>query len=268
MHLHLYNDMSLIKNIKDGHILLEKLFHPIIENQLIENVQTSKKRLSKKDFNAEMEIQYKNLPSNLKAMVSFEYFLEQSMLKKSQIESALHTTRVDHDQISFDTSVLNMVYLLNLYGTNRHFNLWRYQADNFNGICLSLNLESIKSGIFNNKKQLRRLQAINYTHDKDIIKNTQNPLPGIFDMPVELESEKGWRLAIPKSQCHVNKLGQAVLKLKKTDIDSIIFGVNVDVNKKKEIVTYFKTDLNLKHINFQQLHTSSRHFEFSVRPIQ
>ena len=71
MHLHFYCDISLIKNIKDGYIVLEKLSHPIIENHLIENVRTSKKRLSKKDFNAEMAIQYENLPGNLKGMVTF-----------------------------------------------------------------------------------------------------------------------------------------------------------------------------------------------------
>lgn len=268
MHLHFYCDMSFIKNIKDGYIVLEKLSHPIIENHLIENVQTSKKRLSKKDFNAEMAIQYENLPGNLKSMVTFEYFLEQSMKKRSQIEGALHTTKAIHDQILFDTNIFEQAYVLNLYESNNHFGLWRNQADNFKGICLSLNLDSIKSGLFKSKKQLRRLQVINYTQDKDIINNSENPLPGIFDMPIELISEKGWRLAIPKQQCHINNLNQVILKLKKTDIDSIIFGVNTDPHKKDEVMNYFKTDLNLKHINFQQLHTSNRHFEFCVRPIR
>jgi len=271
MHLHLYCDISIIQNIKDGHLILEKLSHPIIENRLIENVQTNKKRLSNKDFNAEMAIQYENLPGNLKGMVTFEYFLEQSMSKRSQIESALNETKIkeaNNDQILFDTPLFDLVYILNLYEGNNHFNHWRYQADNYKGICLSLNLESIKTGTYNKKKQLRRLQPINYTQDKEIIKSTENPLPGIFDMPIELESEKGWRLAIPKQQCPTNKLDQVILKLKRTDIDSITFGINADSKKKQEVMSYFKTDLNLKHIKFQQLHTSNRHFEFSVRPIR
>ena len=268
MHLYLYGNTSLIQNIKQGQLILEKLSHPIIENTLIENIQTSKKRLSKKDFVKEMEIQYQKLPGNLKSMVTFEYFLEQSESKRSQIESALHNVKTSLDQILFDTSVFDQVAVLNLFESNNHFNLWRNQADQFKGICVSLNLESLRNGQFQNKKQLRKLQAINYTQDKEYIKQPDNPLPGVFDMPIELESEKGWRLVIPKHQCPVNQNKQAFLKLRRSDIDSITFGTHADHSLKEQTMRYFQTDINLKHVTFNQLHTSNRHFEFSVRPIR
>lgn len=199
------------------------------------------------EYLAELKRQYQALPENLRSMVSFDYFQQQSEQKREQIEKAiLQSKKAPSDAICYDLAKYNQLGYLPLYSSATHYGLWLQKAQQHQGICLELDAES---GAFQAQPgQPALLKAVQYGPDKPIEPEPDNPFPGLFTLPEELALEKEWRFVKFLKHFSALQSGGFACSLPRGIVRSIYLGAQMSDENYESLLAWQQVDMNYKSV--------------------
>jgi hypothetical protein len=223
---------------------VEQSPHPFLRNSPM--ADSRHQGVGQDEYQQELKRQYQALPDNLKGMVSFEYFQQQSEQKRDQIEQAILKRKSGpSDSICYDLSKYFQLGYLPLFSSATHYGLWLTRACQHQGICLELDAEH--AAFQGQSGQPALLKAVSYGADKPVHSEPENPFPGLFTLPEEMSQEKEWRLVR-----FLKHFGQAesgaVFSIPRGLIRAIYLGAAVPEAQQQALAEWLKLDMNYKSV--------------------
>lgn len=214
---------------------------------------TAESEVSAQEFTAHLQQQYENLAPHLKQMLSFDYFLQQSQAKRSEIEKVIIKSKQPSVGQAFSLARLESWRCLALFTDWQRLNLW--QSTGGEGKGLVLELDPGKSGFQHNSynQKAQHLGKINSVANW----LPQDDLYYLFNYPQSYGSEADqWRL-IRQLQAADRKIevqGQerAMYRLESKGIKRIILGYRCSEEYCLQVKRYLSQDINFRHVECVQ----------------
>ena len=212
---------------------------------LVDNTQT----ISAQDFRNYLKTQYQNLPKHLKDMMSFDYFEQQSEVKRPQIEQALIAQKRQSDGLKeFSAAGLNNWRILSMFEHWQDILLWQTCAASGQGMVLEFGMteSGFKSSSYNQ-----------YAQHCSAIKQVESWLPTddlyyLFNRPQSGSSNHHeWRL-IRKLEAADRKIEvkgatRAMFRLPAKAVKRVILGYRCSPEYCVQVKRYLSQDINYRH---------------------
>lgn len=212
----------------------------------------SSRQISAQAYQQQLQLQYEKLPAHLKAMVTFEYFCQQSEKKRPAIEKAIKNSDVKKPDL---TPLLDLRVLC-LHDSPQHLPTWLLKSQQGKGLVLDIDPRSAGWATESYGEYPQRLAALKTTAQwlPDEVEYWLTHQPQIA---AEEAGVKEWRLirhlAAADKTIAVKQAERALYKLPFKAVRRIIFGYQWDQGALQEAQTYLDQDLNLRHIQQVQL---------------
>ena len=190
--------IHLLKQLKLVWLPALDLQDPFIDNKRVHR-PVSQQPLSDSEFSSAMEKNYQALEPHIKAMVTFDYYLQQAQQNRSQIEGQLKQQQRAQSQegaiVSRDH--YGKVAVLRLFRSVHQQALWESHGDDHAGIALKLNTnhEGFASGRVDGVPQL--FEEILYDDARPEAPSKHQPFPALFRRPEHFAYEQEWRVVRP-----------------------------------------------------------------------
>lgn len=210
--------------------------------------------VSAQDFRQHLKQQYQNLPANLKGMVTFDYFVQQSEGKRDQIERSLlaQKQKIEGAQ-PFSPGRVNNWRILTLFENWKAMNLWQSLAASGQGVVLEFDVASsgFRNGSYN--QQAQHLSAINHVPAW----LPEDDLYYLFNRPkIESINQHEWRLIRPLGaadrQVEVKGASRAMYRLPTKAIKRVILGYRCNAQQCLQVKQYLAQDINYRHVECVQ----------------
>jgi len=219
---------------------------------------------SAQDYQLHLEQQYQKLPQHLRAMVSFEYFVQQSQAKREQIEESLIKQNTEESEgIEFDLARLQDRRVLRLNTAWDDIDSWHQLAANGQGLIIEfdLTISGFQLAAYN--------QYIQHFAAMTAVKVWQpiDDLYYVFNRPLlntgatgEQESIKAqvqeWRLVrnvqAADRKIEVQGADRAMYRLPAKAVKRIILGYCCQADYCQQVKTYLKQDIHYRHVDCVQ----------------
>jgi len=205
-------------------------------------------KLSQKDYIQHLQQQYQKLPDHLRNMVSFDYFVEQSEKKRSEIEAGIQ--RVTSAPISCPD--LSQYRILRLFSEPALLSLWQGRGDSGMALELDIGLCGWLSEEYRGERQiLAELKSV----DSWLPEQQEDWL---LQQPSSYSECPGeWRLlrSLTAADRLIQVTGQerAMYRLPYQGLKRIIAGNGWQPESLASLQAYVKRDLNLRQAQLAQL---------------
>jgi hypothetical protein len=216
--------------------------------------EESSANVSAQDYRRFLQQQYKNLPQTLKDLMDFDYFEQQSEVKREQIEQTLIEQRHQSDAIApFSAERLQDWRILSLYESWQDLQLWHLAANKGEGLVIEFALEKSgfqTQGYSEQHQHLAKINAVDAWLPDDA-------LYYLFNRPQQGGQEYNeWRLARPLSSADrhvsVNKVSKAMYRLPNKAVKRIILGYRCSQEYCQQVKHYLSQDINYRHVECVQ----------------
>lgn len=230
-----------------------QLAEPWLQSDCVYKAENSVE-VSAQDFRQYLKQQYQNLPANLKGMVTFDYFVQQSEGKRSQIEQSL-TAQKQQAQGSQPLSPdrIKNWRALTLYESWKTMDLWQSMAASGQGLVLEFDIASsgFRNGSYN--QQAQHLAVINHVPDW----LPEDDLYFFFNRPKnDSINQHEWRLIRPLDaadrQIEVKGAVRAMYRLPAKAIKRVILGYRCNPQQCLQVKQYLAQDINYRHVECVQ----------------
>lgn len=258
--LHLYGGADLLQRLKDGRIPLQTDWSFLQPYLSFDRWHGGKQQpVSEQEVLDGLKIHYEQLPSNIKGLLSFEDFLQQREKLEPQIRQQIKQQRTSTVQ-GYTLDRFDKAAFLRLYTSALNNDAWRYQAEDFSGLCIAL--RSSAAALTARKGYPALLKPVSQGKDHDVKASAHNPLPGAF-MDVETSASEGeWRLVLPRSEDV-----DAGIKLSKGDVTRIYVATAASeelVDAVQKLVGY---DLRFRQCSVFQVIPDVAHWKLTAVPL-
>lgn len=223
---------------------------PWLQPQTVYQPQT-KPKLSAESFRQYLQQQYQELPDNLRAMISFEYFEQQSHSKREQIEESLVIKDKQSSVKAFDCEAVAGWRLLSLYSTWQPIPLWQQLGGAGQGMVVEFELSKsdFKAESYNQHAQhFSKVQSVQHWLPLD-------DLYYIFHRPYYADKATNddyeWRLArklnAADRQIEVQRATRAMYRLPTKAVKRVILGYSCSPEYCQQVKLYLSQDINYRH---------------------
>lgn len=210
-----------------------------------------KPKLSAESFRQHLLQQYQALPKNLRAMISFEYFEQQSLAKREEIEQSLVVNDSQTAVKEFDCEVVADWRLLSFYSAWQPTTLWQQFGAAGQGMVLEFELSKsdFKAESYNQHAQhFAKLQAVQHWQPLD-------DLYYLFHRPSyddkAIGDDWGWRLArhlkAADRQIEVQGAARAMYRLPTKAVKRVILGYACSSEYCQQVKHYLSQDIHYRH---------------------
>lgn len=205
--------------------------------------------VSAQDYRRFLQLQYQNLPSSLKEMMSFDYFEQQSEVKREEIEQSLIAQKTQAMAVKpFSVTGLNDWRILSIFNKWQDFQLWQSLAASGQGLVIEFGVEAsgFKSSSYN--EQAQHFSAVKHVGSW----LPEDDLYYVFNRPQEDQQDRGeWRLVRKAAAAdrHVNVKGdsRAMYRLPCKAVTRIILGYRCSPEYCLQVKRYLSQDINYRH---------------------
>lgn len=256
---------------------LEQMPEPWLQtNTCYKEQQTS--QLSAKEYQRHLQQQYQQLPEHLRAMVSFEYFVQQSQAKRGQIEKALAQQQaVSSAESLFDLSRLQDWRILRLYSQWNDVDLWQVAGAQGQGMLLEIDV--VKTGFqttdYNQQAQhFSKVTRVSPWQPLDDLYYLFNRPVSNTDSMSELADKEGveeWRLvrSIHSADRKIDVQGasRAMYRLPAKAIKRVILGYRSQQADCQKVKSYLKQDIHYRHVECVQAQLDLDTMQLQLVPI-
>lgn len=205
--------------------------------------------VSAQDFRQHLKQQYQNLPANLKSVVTFDYFVQQSEGKREEIKRSLlaQKQRLEGAQPFFSGRVDNW-RVLRLFENWNKIDLWQSLAASGQGLVLEFDVA--QSGFRKDyyQQHAQHLSVINHVP----IWLPEDDLYYLFNRPKgESINHCEWRLIRPLQAAdrhiEVKGVSRAMFRLPTKAITRVILGYRFKAHQCLQLKHYLAQDINYRH---------------------
>ena len=251
------SQLSLLKQLRLPFQTIAQLDDPFIENKRV-HMPGANQPLSDGEFTDAIKGMYQALEPHIQAMVTFEYYLEQTKQKRELIEKQIQRPKTPKQLGLASLDQYEKVACLRLYKNIYQQGLWQ-SACGHHGLAIKLNDEhEYFSGVsFNEKPQL--LSKIKYDDSRPPLASAGDPFPALFRRPEHFAFEQEWRLVRPLSVLDQNKEGVFSSKIPKGLIKGIYAGLHCEDDILRSLQVLVKQDLQFRGVDLKQIGVSETH---------
>lgn len=245
-----------IKSLKSLKLVFQSLTvlnDPFILNSKVHRSH-QETQMSESEFAVALRDIYDALEPNIKAMVSWEYYLEQAKQNKDKFEPTLKASKATIIPLA-DPTYYGKVGCLRLFDSIVLDNLWINHGEQHQGIAVELD---IQHEFFTGKtceKGPQMFQSVVYDDLRPPMPSSQQPFPALFTRPEHLAYEREWRLVRPLKVA----MKDEAMKCPKAVIKSLNLGLHCSTAIAEEIAQLVKLDLQFRHVTLRQMAVSETH---------
>ena len=233
---------------------------PFIENKRVHR-PVSQQPLSDSEFSAAMQKNYDALEAHIKAMVSFDYYLQQAKQNRPQIEAQLkQQQQVQNSEAVIATrEQYSKVAVLRLFRSIHQQALWEKYGNDHAGVAIKVHSDHpfFSDASFNGKPQLTK--AIEYDDARPSAPTKQQPFPALIRRPEHFAYEQEWRLIRPISSFDSANQDVLTAKLPKGLVEGIYLGLHADADLISSMRNLVAHDLQFRGVPLKQLGVSETH---------
>ena len=250
-------NLSLLKQLRLPFCTAIELEDPFLENKRV-HMPGANQPLSDGEFTEAIEKMYQALEPHIQAMVTFEYYLEQTLQKRDQIEPQIQRPKTPQQLGLASLNQYAKVACLRLYKNIYQHGLWQ-SASAHDGIAIKLDDEHeyFRNASFHNKPQL--LSPVEYDDARPALPSKQQPFPALFRRPEHFAYEQEWRLVRPLNVLDQSKDGVLNNKMPKGLVKGIYAGLNCADEVLHSLQTLVQQDLHFKGVDLKQIGVSETH---------
>lgn len=215
--------------------------------------QQTEAKLSAEGFRQHLQQQYQELPVNLRSMISFEYFEQQSLSKREQIEQSLVVRDQKTAVKPFDCEKIRDWRLLSLHSSWQAIQLWRQFAASGKGLVIEFD---ISKSDFKNESYNQHAQ--HFSNVKSVLHwQPLDDLYFLFHRPCDedrgeaVRDTNEWRLArkieSADRQIEVKGASRAMYRLPTKAVKRVILGYACSAEYCEQVKLYLSQDINYRH---------------------
>lgn len=218
--------------------------NPFLTNKGV--IKAKQPRVTEADFQAELEQQFKQLPANLKGLISWEKFVQGAKAKRPQIEAQLKKRLAGKQPKLPNPEAYQQLASLSLASRPDNPLLWERWAANHQGLVLELDTSHPS---FNIKKQL--LRKVSYSNERPQANHPLQPFPALFIKPLAFAAEEEIKLVRPleeakNSQTLTNGKQVYFYSFSPKALVSVTLGANCSVETKDQLTKILTYDVKYK----------------------
>lgn len=229
-----------------------------LQDPFIENIKVHRsyeeKTLSDSEFEKALKAVYDNLEAHIKAMVTWEYYLEQAKQNKQKIEASLITAKTPSVVLA-DAKHYNNAVCLRLFPSLHQVSYWADHGKGHTGIAIELDTDHEYFTSSKCEVGPQMFLPVIYDDLRPSPPTKQQPFPALFKRPEQCAFEQEWRLirpAVKDSVEHAFKIPKGVIK-------GLYAGINCSRDTIEELAQLVKLDLQFRHVNLHQMAVSETH---------
>lgn len=273
MSLFLYLDvdtgLTLLREARLPFLQVGQLADPFLSNHAVREV-SSRRRVSQQEIEAEIRRQYQALPEHLAGLVTFDYFREQALAKRDQLEARL-LAQAPQVRIDLPTDAQRQsLCLLRMFSSAANPMLWEHHGDGHRGMVIELDTqdETLSGRTYRDKPQL--LQAVSYGDERPLA-DPNLPFQALFHRSRAYAAEGEWRLLRPCAVADkvVERGGRTLYlhKIAPRALRRMVLGCNLDGEEQRRILGLLAHDRRYGHLEIQACCIDPQRFEMHFRPL-
>ena len=255
-----YSQLSMLKKQWLAFADASQLNDEFLENKKVHR-KARKERLSDSEFETALKPVYEAMADNMKAMVTWEYYLDQAKQNREKIEPQLQCNQAAKSGEVPLASVKDYqkVCVLRLFNSLEHIALWQAFADEHQGIALEFdgNHGFFKDGRYKNLPQL--FAAVSYDDARPPKPSKAQPFPGLLRRPEHLRFQDEYRLIRPLASVDKQQEGNPYFKLPKGLLTGIYVGLECPAQVSEDLLQLVQTDLVFKRLPLWHMVVSDTH---------
>lgn len=221
--------------------------------------------LALEDFHHHLQQQYEQLPDNLRSMISFDYFVQQSQGKREQIEASLVNKQRQRVPIFNSSSVQNW-RILELFSQWQDANLWQKFSASGQGLVVEFDVHSpsFTSDTYNNQAQhFSQVKQVEHWEPCDDVYYFFNQPTATHDLEANNSSrQQVWRLIRPLAaadrQIEVQAAVRAMYRLPCRAVRRVILGYGCSTDYCQQVQLYLSQDIHYRHVECLQAQISPK----------
>lgn len=219
--------------------------------------------LSENEFETALHTVYEGLDPNLKAMVSWEYYLDQAKQNKSKFEPTLKAANATAAPLP-EATYYGKVGCLRVFESIQLENLWTKYAHHHQGVAVELDVthDFFADTQCENGPQI--FQPVAYDDLRPRLPTRAEPFPALLSRPEHLAHEKEWRLIRPLKTSMMDEN----MKCPKAVLKGIYLGLNCPAPIAEEMAKLVKMDLQFRHVELHQMAVSETHLRLQPLNLQ
>ena len=253
-----YSQLSMLKKQWLGFMAPAQLHDEFLENKKVHR-KARQERLSDSEFEQALKPAYEAMADSMKAMVSWDYYLEQAKQNREKIEPQLQRSQSSGDATLASIKDYDKVCVLRLFTSLEHTALWQTFANKHQGIALELdaNHEFFKSKRHNDLPQL--FAPLTYDDARPPKPSKAQPFPALIRRPEHLAFEKEHRLIRPLAAVDKTIGDEQFFRLPKGLLTGIYVGLECPAQVSEELLQLVQTDLMFKRLPLWHMVVSDTH---------
>jgi len=247
-----------------------QLSDPWLQPQTVYQKQVEPK-LSAESFHQYLQQQYKELPENLRTMISFEYFKQQSLSKREQIEQSLMAKGQQGTAKIFDCEALSDWRLLSFYSTWQAVSLWQQFGAAGQGMVIEFDLSKtdFEDDSYNHHAQhFANVRSVQHWQPLD-------DLYYLFHRPYcddkNTREDYEWRLArkvnAANRQIEVQGAVRAMYRLPTKAVSRVILGYGCSSEYCQQVKLYLSKDIHYRHSECMQAQLDPQTMRLQLVPV-
>lgn len=239
-----------------------QLADEFLENKKVHRkAETRQERLSDSEFELALKPAYNAMADSMKAMVSWEYYLEQAKQNREKIEPQLQRSKTPaSSEVRLASHKdYDKVCLLRLFTSLEHIALWQSFDQGHQGIALEFDA---KHEFFLNKrhKDLPQLfSPVTYDDARPPKPSKAEPFPALLRRPEHLAFQQESRLIRPLAAADKLQDDTAFFRLPKGLLTGIYVGLECPAQVSEELLQLVQTDLMFKRLPIWHMVVSDTH---------
>ena len=255
-----YSQLSMLKKQWLAFTDASQLNDEFLENKKVHR-KARQERLSDSEFETALKPVYEAMADSMKAMVTWEYYLEQAKQNRAKIEPQLQRNQAAKrgEAPLANIKDYHKVCLLRLFTSLEQIALWQSFGSKHQGIALELdgNHEFFKRGRYNDLPQL--FAPVSYDDARPPKPSKANPFPGLLRRPEHLSFQTEHRLIRPLAAVDKQQESLPFFKLPKGLLTGIYVGLECPAHVSEELLQLVQTDLMFKRLPLWHMVVSDTH---------
>ena len=214
--------------------------------------------LSDQDFYNYLKQQYENLPAHVTAMVSFDYFFQQSQPNRSQIEHSIscQNSSAVEQALPMLAERLRDFRVLSLFEDWQNLSLWHSMAAAGQGMVVELNVPSFGFHHTDYNDHVQRYSAVNlvdsWLPDNDLYYLFNRPQSLSMDTTKAGERRLVRHVGAADRKVVLQDQEVAMYRLPPKAVARVILGFRCNADYCKSVKQYLSQDINYRHVECVQ----------------
>lgn len=259
---------SQLTQLKQGYLRFdtwETLADPFLENRHVYQPPQVVEPLSDSEFAESLKSHYDAMDEAMKNMVTWDYYLEQALKNRENIEAQLQKpTKADTSQFPVMKQYA-AVCCLRLFNNLQLEALWQQHGDAHQGFAVALDTTQDYFQNTHYAEQPQLFKPVSYDDTRPAQPSRSDPFPAFFQRAHHWQYENELRLVRPKSAADKEDV---LFKLPKGLMTGIYLGMHVPKSLVQAMRELIRLDLNFRHVPVFHMGVSQEYLRLVPMPME